>query len=190
MTSTSSSLLARARLLDAAAWKSLVTLYSPIVIGWCRRSNLGHDDAADVLQEVFSSVWRNIGHYDSERGSFRGWLKTITIRRIQDAARRQQRNAAAPGGSVNHQHVQNIVDLWVTESDQELETDEQQLVKRTAELVRTEFEETTWQAFWMTAVEARAAIDVADDLGISRAAVYKAKSRVLKRLREVLEGLF
>ncbi|MCA9119229.1 MAG: sigma-70 family RNA polymerase sigma factor [Planctomycetaceae bacterium] len=161
-----------------------------MVIGWCRRANLGNADATDVLQEVFSSVWRSIGRYCSERGSFRGWLKTITVRKVQDVARRHNRSVAAPGGSANHQGIQNIIAHGVPDTDEDIETDERQLVRRTAELVRCEFEETTWQAFWMTAVETRSAIDVGHDLGISRAAVYQAKSRVLKRLRQELEGLF
>jgi RNA polymerase sigma-70 factor (ECF subfamily) len=58
-----------------------------------------------------------------------------------------------------------------------------------AEQVRDEVHETTWRAFWQTAVEGRAGKDVASDLGITIAAVYLAKSRVMARLRERLREL-
>jgi RNA polymerase sigma-70 factor (ECF subfamily) len=56
--------------------------------------------------------------------------------------------------------------------------------RRALELVSGEFESRTWQAFWRSAVEGDAPADVAADLGISVWAVYKARSRVLQRLRE------
>jgi acyl carrier protein len=63
------------------------------------------------------------------------------------------------------------------------------LSRRALELVRAEFENRTWEAFWRTAVDGQAPADVAEDLGMSLHAVYKAKSRVLRRLRQELNGL-
>jgi RNA polymerase sigma-70 factor (ECF subfamily) len=56
-------------------------------------------------------------------------------------------------------------------------------------MVRGEFEERTWQAFWQTVIGGRAPRDVAADLGMSPGAVRVAKSRVLHRLREELGDL-
>ncbi|HEX7378644.1 MAG TPA: sigma-70 family RNA polymerase sigma factor, partial [Pirellulales bacterium] len=63
------------------------------------------------------------------------------------------------------------------------------LVARAAAVMRAEFEESTWRACWYCVVEGRAVAEVAAELGISRNAVYVAKSRVLRRLRQELEGL-
>ena len=63
------------------------------------------------------------------------------------------------------------------------------LYHRVLELVRGEFEERTWQAFWRAAVEGQTPADIATDLGMSPAAVRKAKSRVLRRLREEIGDL-
>ena len=56
-------------------------------------------------------------------------------------------------------------------------------------MVRGEFEERTWQAFWQTVVEGRSPVDLAADLGVSPAAVRMAKSRVLRRLKEAFGDL-
>jgi RNA polymerase sigma-70 factor (ECF subfamily) len=56
-------------------------------------------------------------------------------------------------------------------------------------LIRADFEEHTWQAFWAVAVDGRPGTDVAAELGMTPGAVYVAKSRVLRRLREDLGEL-
>ena len=60
---------------------------------------------------------------------------------------------------------------------------------RTAiELIRGEIEPRSWQAFWRTAIDGQKSNDVASELGMSHAAVRKAKSRVLSRLRRALSN--
>jgi RNA polymerase sigma-70 factor (ECF subfamily) len=63
------------------------------------------------------------------------------------------------------------------------------LVRRALELIRRDFEEQTFRAFWRTAVDDRTAAEVATELGTTVDAVYQAKSRVLRRLREELGSL-
>jgi RNA polymerase sigma-70 factor (ECF subfamily) len=57
------------------------------------------------------------------------------------------------------------------------------------EMVRAEFENRTWDAFRRVAIEGQPSARVATDLGMSIEAVYQAKSRVLRRLRQELDGL-
>ena len=63
------------------------------------------------------------------------------------------------------------------------------LTRRALALLKTDFQPTTWQAFWQTTVENCPAPEVAKELQMSVAAVWKAKSRVMQRLREELSGL-
>ena len=55
--------------------------------------------------------------------------------------------------------------------------------------VKQEFQASTWQAFWLTAVEGKPADEAARITRLSPGAVYVAKSRVLARLKEVVETL-
>jgi len=64
---------------------------------------------------------------------------------------------------------------------------ERQLFQWAAARIRRDFEESTWQAFWQTAVEGKSGKEVARELRISLAAVYLAKSRVLTRLKEQIQ---
>lgn len=53
-------------------------------------------------------------------------------------------------------------------------------------MIRGEFEEKSWQAFWLVTMEDRSADQAAEQLGMTRNAVYIARSRVLRRLRDLL----
>jgi RNA polymerase sigma-70 factor (ECF subfamily) len=189
---TSLSLLLRLREGQPAAWERLLDLYGPLVCSWCRRGGLNQDDAADVVQEVFASVSSSLNRFRRERpgDSFRGWLRVITRRAIADVFRQRQKQAAARGGDVGQEMLQQIAAQRLPDATPEEETQEQSgVIQQAAKLVQHEFEPTTWRAFWRVAVDGRPSPEVAEELGISPGAVRQAKYRVVRRLRAELEGL-
>jgi RNA polymerase sigma-70 factor (ECF subfamily) len=172
---------------DRASWERLVTLYAPLVYQWCRRFGLQAEDAADVGQDVFQAVAGGINgfRHGGAGTTFRGWLWTVTRNKLVDHCRRQGGHARAVGGDAGLERVAEIPEdepAWDDEPGDPIAG----LVRRGVDLVRGEFEATTWNAFWLTAVEERAPAQVAGQLGLSVNAVYLARSRVLRRLREVL----
>ncbi len=186
---TSRSLIDRVRANDAAAWERLVRLYAPLVLHWCRRGGLREQDAADVFQDVFQAVASHIARFHRERegDTFRGWLRVITHSKVCDHFRRRGREAEAVGGTNAGRRMAQVPAPELPEEESAAdEAAEGRLVRRVLELIRTEFEERTWQAFWRTAVEGRRAGEVAAELAMSPGAVRVAKSRVLHRLREEL----
>ena len=138
--STSSSLLARVRSQDQAAWERLATIFGPLVYQWCRQCDLQPDDAADVDQEVFRSLVSSIGTFQHDgSGSFRGWLWTITRNKIRDAARRRRNRPDAVGGSAIQERLLALPepseqDLFQDDSP----NDEQRLLHVALELIRDE----------------------------------------------------
>ncbi len=94
------------------------------------------------------------------------------------------------GGSSAHERIAQVPQS--PERDDQSpreEAGESALFARALALIRAEFAERTWAAFWGTAVDGREAKDVAAELGMSHGAVRVAKSRVLHRLREELGDL-
>ncbi len=184
--STSSSLLAGLKSRDPEAWRRLARLYGPLVYRWCRRVGLQVKDAEDVAQEVFLTVSVRIADFRRERegDTFRGWLWTITRNKLGDWMRRQREREQAAGG---RDAQRQLLELPAADSSEPAETGEsRRLYQRALDLIHAEFEEITWQAFWRVTVDGHNPADVAGDLGLSRNAIYIAKSRVLRRLREVL----
>jgi RNA polymerase sigma-70 factor, ECF subfamily len=186
---TSPTLLDRLRRQDPEGWRRHVRLYGPLIYRWCRRARLQQDDAADVAQEVFRTVAARINDFRCERpgDTFRGWLWTITRFKIGDHLRRLERQPHAAGGTDAHAAIENLPEQLP--DDEESAADFSALVHRAMELVKAEFAERTWQAFWRTAVEGQAPKDVAAELGVTPDAVRMAKSRVLRRLRDELPDL-
>ena len=185
---TSLSLLARAMANEADSWQRLVRIYSPLVFFWAQRSGLHEADAADVVQEVWQSVATALPRFerDQHAGTFRGWLWTITRNKLRDHFRRRQGKPEAAGGSDARFCLENIAEQ---EPVDESGTEDHALLHRTLELIRPEFEERTWRAFWRMTVEGRSAADVAAEVGLAANAVHQAKFRVLRRLREEMAGL-
>src|SRR6516162_4708756 len=69
---------------DAEAWQEFVHLYAPVIYGFARKRGLQDADAADMMQEVLRSVSGAAQRldYDPSRGTFRGWLFTVTRNKI------------------------------------------------------------------------------------------------------------
>jgi RNA polymerase sigma-70 factor (ECF subfamily) len=187
---TSLSLLDRARTNEPDAWEKLVELYSPLVYHWCRQAGLSQDDTADVFQEVFQSVARNLARFHRERSgdSFRGWLRTITRNKVNDHFRRRG-EAVAAGGSDAQMRIEAVADPLGPDDESSEENVTRQQLHQALAWIRGEFEERTWEAFWKVQMEEQGTDDVAAELGMTRAAVRKAKYRVLRRLREELKDL-
>ena len=185
---TSLSLLERARGLDPDAWRRLVQLYSPLVFYWARRSGLSDVDAADLVQEVWLSVSKSLSgfHRDAQSGAFRGWLWMIARNKISDHFRKHSGGPEASGGTDALQILQNFPEY---EPADDTGVEENGLLHRALELIRPEFEERTWQAFWRLTVDGRSAAEVAQELGVLPNAVHQAKFRVLRRLRTEMAGL-
>ncbi len=175
---------------DREAWERFVDLYAPLVYAFVRKRGLQDADAADLTQDVLRQVASAAKSliYDPRRGSFRSWLFTVVRNRLTDHWRSAQRREQASGDSSQWQRESERL---VSESDS-AEWDaayERQLLDYAAQQVRADFSETTWSAFWQTAVEGREGRAVASELGISVAAVYLAKGRVMARLKEQVRWL-
>jgi RNA polymerase sigma-70 factor (ECF subfamily) len=186
MHTTPASLLERLRHSpEREAWNRFVEMYTPLLFNWASRLGLSGHDAADLVQDVFTVLVEELPlfRYDPNK-SFRAWLKTVLLNRWRKLQRKQahEKQAAAPPD------LQGIADI---EKVPELEEQEyrQYVVRRALDLMKAEFQPVTWKACWEYVVRDRSAAVVAAELGITVNAVYLAKSRVLRRLREELQGL-
>jgi len=189
--SISSTLLERLKADDPEAWTRLVTLYGPVVYRWCRQAGVAEDDAPDLVQEVFAGVAQYVRSFRRDRpgDSFGAWLRAITRHRVSDHFRGRQGQLAAQGGSSVYEQFLNLAESEESSSPAAKVEKECWFSHRVLELVRAEFENRTWDAFWRIVVEGQSAAEVANAMGLGLPAVYQAKSRVLRRLRRELEGL-
>jgi RNA polymerase sigma-70 factor, ECF subfamily len=172
-----------------------VGLYGPLVAAWCRRWGVAPQDVIDVSQEVFTAVARNIERFRKEQphDTFRGWLATIARNKVRDYFRRRGEEPAGTGGTEAWLRISQVCDPQGDEESidgEELDVADEaefgEVLRRALDSIRDEFHERTWQAFWGTVVEGKAAAEVAAELAMQPGAVRVSKSRVLWRLRREL----
>jgi RNA polymerase sigma-70 factor (ECF subfamily) len=188
----SSSLLVHVKNGDGRAWDRLVRLTSPLVHRWCRRAGVPPADIPDVGQEVYGSVFGRVAAFRRDRpgDNFRGWLRKITTNKVRDHWRRKRAlpllalddEATGPEETWHHEEA-------ATGDDRDAGEERRLLYRRAVELIQSEFEEKTWQAFWRVEIDEQAPAAVAAELGMSLNAVYLAKSRARKRLRDEFADL-
>ncbi|MCA9053933.1 MAG: sigma-70 family RNA polymerase sigma factor [Planctomycetaceae bacterium] len=199
--STSTRLLRRAAAGESRAWELLVRVYGPVVRYWCRRAGLNKTDVADTFSETFLAVVRSLPKFEKQAGKakFRAWLKTVTLSKVNNHFNKQGKQPAALGGSTAMMQLAEVADdpEWNAALEQSAAADNDEalahseeafLAQRMVQLVRSEFRDQTWQAFYRTAVEQCTSQQAAEELGMSAMAVRKAKSRVMQRLKELLGG--
>lgn len=184
MHSTSHSLLQRACRLEPAAWERLCALYGPIVYAWCRRGGLQDSDAADAVQEVFCSVLKNLDQFQREGGSFHAWLWTITANRVRLHFRQSRRIP----DQADERQLQDWPELSA-DGEPDAATTRQLVLRRALDLIRGDFTEQTWQIFVHTTLQGESCHEVALALGLTANAVRQARFRVIRRLRQELDGL-
>jgi RNA polymerase sigma-70 factor (ECF subfamily) len=176
---------------DVEAWQEFVRLYAPVVYGFARKRGLQDADAADLMQEVLRSVSLAADRldYDPNRGTFRGWLFTVTRNKVFNFLDSRSRRVLGSGDSRVQQRLEQHAD-----GDGKLSADweadyRRNLAAQAMERIRGEFQPATWQAFLQTAVDGREPAEVSRRVGISVGAIYVAKSRVVARLRQEIERM-
>jgi len=191
MDETRQSLLLRARTGEADAWRDLTDLYRPLIIGWLNRQGVPARDLDDLSQDVLLTVVKHLPafQHSGQRGAFRTWLRTIICSRTSDYWRATDAGTQPSGGSGATAALQQIADPASDLNRQWDEDHDRYVLNCLLALVEAEFEPVTLRAFRRLALDGASGAETARELGLSVAAVYVAKSRVLQRIRQEAEGL-
>jgi RNA polymerase sigma-70 factor (ECF subfamily) len=188
---TSHSLLFRAALGTEDAWARLDRLYRPFLFKWFLAHGVSHADAEELTQEVMRVVFQELKDFAhaGRVGSFRTWLRGVCLNRLLSYRRSRQLRGAAVGGTDFHAQLHEVADSDdnpAAEWDREHDV---QILRQMLTNLANDFEQKTVGAFYRLVFDGVPAPQVAQELGMSVGAVYIAKSRVLRRLREEAEGL-
>jgi RNA polymerase sigma-70 factor (ECF subfamily) len=188
---TRQSLLLRAQTGDADAWKDLTDLYRPLLLTWLGRQQVPANDLDDLVQEILLAVFQYLPSFrhSGQRGAFRAWLRTIACNRARDYWRARKNRTPASGGSDVKDVLNQIQDPESELNRQWDEEHDRYLLRCLLDLMEQEFEPSTVRAFRRLALDGASGAEVAGELGLSVAAVYVAKSRVLHKIREHAAGL-
>jgi RNA polymerase sigma-70 factor (ECF subfamily) len=187
MNTTSSSLLERLKRAGPrdADWRRLQDIYLPLIRSWLARVPGLRDEADDLAQEVLVVLFRELPSFERRRhGSFRAWLRQITVNRIRAFVRDRRKQPLAGLGAEAGQLLAQLEDPASDLARQWDRDHDRHLFQKLLAVVQPDFAPATWQAFLRFGLEGRPAAAVAAELGLTESAVMQAKFRVLKRLRD------
>jgi RNA polymerase sigma-70 factor (ECF subfamily) len=171
---------------DAQAWREFVAIYEPLLFRFARRRGMQEADAREIAQNVFLAVAGAIPRWkpDPDRGPFRAWLFRIARNQLIHYVTKHHRYRAS-GKTAEWEALQQVPHS--SDGLDEIAQDyRREMFLLAAAQVRDSFQESTWKAFWGTAVLGRSVEEVAKEAGISPGAVYIAKCRVTAKLKTLI----
>lgn len=175
---------------DIDAWEMFSKIYRPVIYRLARGSGLQHADAEDLTQQVLTSVSQAIPQYKTQRHvKFRSWLTRIVRNAVINSLTRGKPTQRGVGGS-------DFVELLAAVADDDsgfepqIELEYQRQVYRyAAARIRAEIQPQTWQAFVLTVVMGESTESAAESLKMSIGSIHAARSRVMRRLRAVVQSI-
>jgi RNA polymerase sigma-70 factor (ECF subfamily) len=169
---------------DASDWNRLQGIYLPLISRWLGRIPGLGVEADDLAQEVFVVLIREIPRFERQReGSFRAWLRQVTVNKVRTHRRKRHRRAAMSLDPANG-FLDSLAD---PNGDLAREWDldhDRHVFHNLLAIVQPDFNTTAWEAFRRFALDGLPAAKVAEEMGLTINSVIQSKSRVLKRLRE------
>ena len=173
---------------DRDAWQEFCVTYQSVILRMCRRRGLQEADADDLTQKILATVSRRVSEFevDSQRGHFRSWLTVVVKNAIIDHLRTLKPDRPL-GGSSMLQRLHNLPASAEAMANELHREHRRQIFREAAVAVQQQVDAVTWDAFWQTAVELRSVVEVAAKLRQSTGAIYAARSRVMKRLRQYVD---
>ena len=191
---TRSSLIQRLKAtINGESWEEFFHTYWELIYNVARRAGLSEADAQDIVQETVLKVHNSLDRfeYNRKRGTFKGWLRTVTRSRLNDFFKKQQRRPALnqPLEAIGDE-LQNLQDpegpeiekIWDEEWSKNLI---QSALNRTKKLTSPK----QFQIFKCHYIDEWTVRETCRTLGVNAAQVYMAKQRVGKIFREAIETL-
>jgi len=171
-------------------WSAFVQRYRPVLVAFGKRLGLSHDTAMDAAQEALMAFLDSYlaGNYTRDKGRLRSWLFGIAKNSVRRQWRKAPREQQVAQDDESTAFVNKIADDHSMSDAWEEEWRQAVLNSCLAELRKT-CEPHTMRAFELYVLNDWPADKVASEVGISRDAVFQAKRRLMKKMREMLESL-
>ncbi len=175
---------------DRERWNAFVDRHGPKIFSWCRQRGLQEADAEDVTQEVLTQLVQKLRNftYDPHKGTFRGWLKTLTHHAWCDYVEKHRRAGIGEADQAAVARLENV------EAREDLlaalaEVFDLELLAEAQARVQLQVSPRDWNIFRVLAIEGRPGPEVARELGMTVTAVLMARSRVQQKLRQEIRRL-
>ncbi len=171
---------------DPMAWDDFFQRYWPLLYAYARHRGCSEHTAEEIVQEVMLTVFqkRDLFRYDRARGRFRDWLHRVVCNQVAEYRRRPSERVRARGGDSGLSPVEKQSDESRPDAAWEAAF-EHALLAALLDVVRRETNPRDFVAFELTVLRERRPAEAARITGMTRNMVYKARRKVLDRLRQL-----
>lgn len=172
-------------------WQRLLLVYRPFIESVVRGYPALASQTDDITQEVMMVLVREMPRFDRQRtGSFRSWLRGITVNQLRIALRKSKKFQQTDNDDqMIEEQLDELADPASIASKKWDEQHDRAVLERIVQVVKGDFKDSTWRAFQRYAIDNEPPALVAQELSMSLNSVLLAKSRVLRRMREEAAGL-
>jgi len=167
---------------DGAGLAALYDRYSRVVYSLALRIVQVDAEAEDVVQEVFSQMFRQAGRYDSRRGPVSSWLLTIARTRAIDHVRARKRLPDRRYGREPETAAENVADPRANQESQTLTDEQVQRVRRALDGLPAEQRKAIELAYYEGLSQSEIADRLKEPLGTVKSRIRAA----MMRLRDAL----
>jgi len=175
---------------QASGWHHLLDTYGPFIRGVLLRKGLSESAADDVSQNVLTTVAKKLPDFDRQRtGSFRSWLRRITVNCLRDYQKSKQYRTRAVGGTemldlaLQLEGSAEFTRMWNREHAKHV-------LEELLRAVEPEFTPKSIEIFRRLAIQREPVEQVVEATSTAKSACLVARSRVLRRLRDVANNYF
>ena len=173
---------------DVAAWDEFTSIYAPVIFRVATSRGFQAADAENLVQEVFLAVANSVAKWlrREDRGKFRSWLLRIARNEAVDMLTRRATRSLGHDGSAAEQILAEVPgrDEYCSALDLEYE---RSVFRWATAHARVAVSVQTWDAFWLTSIDGLPVNEVAAKLRIKPGNVHLARSRVMSRIKRLVE---
>lgn len=176
-------LVAACRRGDQTAWNELVDRYQRLIITIPRRAGLSEEQAADILQEVFLTLFEKLDEIE-QPDKIRSWMVT-TAKFKAWGARRGEKNFYSPESEAEFEaEMANLPDAAPLAEDALIELEQQHLIRTALSELETRCR-TILSMIYLSETAASYA-EVAREIGVGETSISPLRARCLKKLAKIL----
>jgi RNA polymerase sigma factor (sigma-70 family) len=171
---------------DESAWEALVLRYQKLIYAIPRRAGLSEDHAAEVFQEVFTTLFSKLdGIEDPDR--LHAWLVTTARRktwRVISKEKSWQQFSANDADEESSDEVANIPDESVLPDEALVQLEEQHRIRTAVAALDERCQKLIHLLFYRA--EQPAYVEIAESLAIPEGSIGPTRARCLQKMLRLL----
>ena len=169
---------------DEAAWNALVERYKRLIVTIPRRAGLSEEQAADVFQEVFLTLFEKLDEIEQPE-KIRSWIVTTAKFKTWSSIRREKGFYSPETEKAMELEMANLPDSAPLADDVLIELEQQHLIRTALHKLEERCQKILSMIYLRETAATYAAVGA--EIGVGETSISPLRARCLQKLAKVLE---